>query len=272
MFTVSAQLPLKTENAGLFVSRGQGTHPTRTISSFELIFVRCGTLRMFEGKQSFVLPENSYLILYPGRLHGGAGDYPPDLSFYWIHFVMGTACSARTKHGVRLVMPQTGIVQRPERLVELYRQFLADQESGEQNQARGSLQMFSMLELLASAKKGRPASAVPPLITRAECLLTQEGHTGIRTGEIARRLHCNPDYLGRLYKRHVGLTLTEAILRRRMNEAQRRLLDGTENIGEIARSCGFGELKYFRKLFKKAKGITPSAYRRQYTRVHYNTA
>ena len=163
-------------------------------------------------------------------------------------------------------------MQRPERLVELYRQFLADQESGEQNPVRSSLQMLAMLEWVANSKTDRPVSIVPPLITRADCLLTQEGHTGFRTAEIARRLHCNPDYLGRLYKRHKGMTLTEAILRRRMNEAQRRLLDSTGNIGEIARSCGFGELKYFRKLFKKAKGITPSAYRRQYSRVHYNTA
>ena len=73
-------------NGGLFVSRGKGTHPTRVIDSHELIFVRSGILELFEEERRFRLGPGEALVLWPGRRHGGAAPYPPDLSFFWIHF------------------------------------------------------------------------------------------------------------------------------------------------------------------------------------------
>lgn len=256
------------ENAGLFVSRGEGMHPTRSISSYELIFVQSGVLKMFEGKQQFILPRHSYLILHPGRLHGGTETYPPDLSFYWIHFRIP---KKDLKGNAKLLIPQTGIAHQPERIIELYRQFLADQESKNQTPARSALQMLSILELI-SCGKTRSAPEASALITRAKQLIVQEAHTGIRTSDIAKRLHCNPDYLGRSYKQYNRSTITEALLNQRIKLAQGHLMDSTMNITEIAMHCGFEDPKYFRKNFKRIKGMTPSAYRHQYSRVHYNTA
>ena len=46
-------------------------HPTRIISSHELILVRQGRLEMWEEEKAFALEEGHTLHLWPGRRHGG---------------------------------------------------------------------------------------------------------------------------------------------------------------------------------------------------------
>jgi AraC-like DNA-binding protein len=43
--------------------------------------------------------------------------------------------------------------------------------------------------------------------------------------------------------------------------ASRLLLSSSDNILEIAAECGYDNLSYFNRLFKKKYGVTPSAYR-----------
>ena len=73
-------------NGGRFISRGKGRHAVRTIDSNEIIFVIKGTLTMFEETRFFDLHAGDYLLLHRGRKHGGILDYPPGLSFFWLHF------------------------------------------------------------------------------------------------------------------------------------------------------------------------------------------
>jgi len=42
-------------------------------------------------------------------------------------------------------------------------------------------------------------------------------------------------------------------------------------IGEAAVECGFGDLAFFRKVFKRVVGTTPVAFRRLHSRIHVNT-
>jgi hypothetical protein len=45
---LSPRLGLRAHNGGLFVSPGHGTHPDRVLDCYELIFVRQGTLSLWE--------------------------------------------------------------------------------------------------------------------------------------------------------------------------------------------------------------------------------
>ena len=74
-------------SAGRFISRGKGRHITRVIDSYELILVVSGVLEMFEESRRFRVAAGEYLVLSPGRRHGGIGAYSADLSFFWCHFL-----------------------------------------------------------------------------------------------------------------------------------------------------------------------------------------
>jgi AraC-like DNA-binding protein len=267
-------LPIRALNAGLFVSRGQGTHATRTIDSHELIFVRSGVLGIFEGPRRFEVRAGEALHLWPGRRHGGTAPYPPDLSFYWLHFRV-TERAARTS-GARpvLALPQHLRVGRPDRLTELLRRFLDDQESGRLTPLAGALLVALMLEeatLAPPPAAGRTASVAEALAARADGFVLTRFHQPVSTWDAARELGCSPDYLGRMYRRMRGMTLTEAINRTRLRHARRLLMDSSLNVDEVARAAGFSEAGYFRRVFRRAEGFSPSAFRRSYARMHLNT-
>ena len=49
------------------------------------------------------------------------------------------------------------------------------------------------------------------------------------------------------------------------------LQEGGLSLKEVARLCGFADAGYFRRVFHRGTGVSPSAYRRLHARVHVNT-
>jgi AraC-like DNA-binding protein len=269
-------LPVRALNAGLFVSRGQGIHVTRTIDSHEMIFTRSGVLGMFEEDRRFEVRAGEALHLWPGRRHGGTLPYPADLSFYWLHFRMAEPASRPARGAAELVLPQHVRVGRPDRLTELLRRFLDDQESGRLTVLSGALLVTLMLEEASGA--GSPAAGVAAAASGAEALAARADefilthfHEPVSAWDVAGKLGCNPDYLGRVYRRMRRITLTEAINRARLRHARKLLMDSNLNVDGVARAAGFSEAGYFRRVFQRGEGVTPSAFRRSYARMHMNT-
>jgi AraC-like DNA-binding protein len=84
------------------------------------------------------------------------------------------------------------------------------------------------------------------------------------TSLLAKELHCNADYLGRIYKRKFHLTLTEAIQRQRVRAAEKLLLNNSLALKEVAEQCGFNDVSYFRLIFRKITGLTPAVWKKRY--------
>lgn len=284
LLRLSMDLPVRAHNAGLFICRGEGRHGDRVIDSHELIFVRQGELKMYEEDQSFRIAPEETLILCAGHRHGGIGDYPPDLSFYWIHFEwLAGAAGRKARRSVRpghkqaktetLEIPRCGPVARPDRLAELFHWFLNDQESGRLTRAAADLLVLQMLQEVANRRLPDEAtdSAGAALAAQANRLVRTRFHEELQTSSLARELDCNPDYLGRVYHRAYGYTLTEGIHRARLKEARSLLMDGQQNVDQIARAVGYSDPGYFRRIFRRQEGLSPRAYRRLHARVHINT-
>ncbi len=63
------------------------------------------------------------------------------------------------------------------------------------------------------------------------------------------------------FKKHLGQTPVEYILKERINHAKSLLQDTSLNITDICYQSGFNNMNYFIKQFKKLEGITPKQYR-----------
>ncbi|MHC4914273.1 MAG: AraC family transcriptional regulator [Planctomycetota bacterium] len=256
-------------HGGLFISRGRGIHPDRTIDSFELILVRSGRLGMGEEDRRFDLSAGDTLLLWPGRRHYGTEAYPEDLSFFWVHFRLPRR--KRRTAGQVLRVPQTARPSRPDRLAELYSRYLDDQESGTRDELTSALTIGLMLAEVCRAAPPPGAGVSAALAARADAFVRTHFHEPISTGLVARELDCNPDYLGRVFRRTFGFGLTEAIHRRRLVHARRLLLESTANIAEVAREVGFEDPGYFRRVFRRREGVSPRAFRKIHARMHVNT-
>lgn len=273
MLRLSRNCPIRAQNAGLFISRGNGRHPTRVIFSHELIFIRRGELEMWEDDRVFHLTEGQTLHLKPKKRHGSVSEMPANLEFYWIHFEIMDDFPCSDTPDMALEIPQVKRVERPDRLEYLFRYFLDEQETGHLQQVQAN--WLTMLMLLEVARHTNPRKethdSISLLATRAHSFIRLNFDQAITAGDVAGALGYNTDYLGRVYRKTYGYTLTEAIHRRRIKAACRYLLDTDMLIEEVAKTCGYSDTNYFRRVFQHHMSSTPRAYRKQYAHMHVNT-
>ena len=84
----------------------------------------------------------------------------------------------------------------------------------------------------------------------------------LSVNELAKSVFLNPDYLGRIFKKQTGFSLTEMIQKVRIENACNMLRNTDKSVSEIAFLCGFEDVKFFYTVFKKRMGILPSDYRK----------
>ena len=86
----------------------------------------------------------------------------------------------------------------------------------------------------------------------------------IRMETIASFLGLNPVYCGALFHRIHGMTIKEFTNKVRIQRAASILHEERMRLSAVAYMCGFSDVYYFSKTFKKIMGISPSRWERQY--------
>lgn len=273
MLDLNIHLPISVQNGGLFISRGVGGHPQRELDSWELIFVEKGTLTIREDDTLFSVKAGESLLLWPHRKHVGVGIFPADLKFYWLHFELNAQCEKNADNPVSLIsMPQHGQVINPQYVISLFRQFLSEQEAINRSGSLELILLLIMQQLSVAANNHTQADeSGAALAYKAQQLIRTQFHLPVSTSSLSRQLHCNADYLGRVYRQTFQITITEAIHRQRVLSAEKMLISDSCSLSEVAERCGFQDVGYFRKVFRKAMGLTPAAWKRRYCKVHINS-
>lgn len=86
-------------------------------------------------------------------------------------------------------------------------------------------------------------------------------HQDVNVEEIAFSVHVSYSHLARLFKNHMGETITSYLNKRRVQLAQSLLVGSRKSLTQIASEVGFRNVNYFCSVFKKICNITPGKYR-----------
>ena len=78
-------------------------------------------------------------------------------------------------------------------------------------------------------------------------------------------LSVNGSYLSNLFRREVGMTITEYVTSRRIEHAKGLLSMSRNPIKTVAKQAGIPDVQYFSRIFKRYTGMTPSQYREKKT-------
>lgn len=105
-------------------------------------------------------------------------------------------------------------------------------------------------------------NTINPKIEEAVKYLSNHFTEDIVLDKLAQRLYINPYYLCHLFKRTIGLTVTDFLIHTRIHHAKRLLSSTNMPITEIAEAVGFNSFSYFGRAFKKLVGTTPRAFRK----------
>jgi AraC-like DNA-binding protein len=167
---------------------------------------------------------------------------------------------------------QSGFKVPPEHAVEISGKMLKVTSSN------GTEQLIQFVDLL---KQLSSYSDITPLASGQKTQLVSE-HEGIRVGNIynyimqhydkpitledaAKQAHMTPQAFCRFFKKHTLHTFVSFLNEVRINEACKKLTDGTyDNIATVAYTCGFNSITNFNRVFKTVTCKSPSEYINSY--------
>lgn len=101
-----------------------------------------------------------------------------------------------------------------------------------------------------------------PIITGCKDYVNKHLSQKITLSQLAQMLNVNASYLSDLFSRQEGITLSEYILREKVEASKRQLIFTDESYGTIAYNYAFSSQSHYGKTFKKFTGLTPKEYRK----------
>lgn len=101
-----------------------------------------------------------------------------------------------------------------------------------------------------------------PKIKKTLSFIRNNYHSNITLDDIALHSGMSKKYFCSFFKKMTTKTPFEYLISYRVEKATKMLINTDKIITDIAYECGFNDLSYFIKTFKKIKGITPNAVRK----------
>lgn len=83
----------------------------------------------------------------------------------------------------------------------------------------------------------------------------------IRVHNVAYEIGISENYFRKLFKKEMGVSVLEYIIKVRMDAAVTLLINSNYNISEIAELTGYSDYRQFHKIFNDRFGCSPKQYR-----------
>lgn len=83
----------------------------------------------------------------------------------------------------------------------------------------------------------------------------------IAVDTLSRKAYMSRNEFYRWFREQFGVSPLEYINRERIKLAKQLMADQQNSITQVSHQCGFTDVNYFVRLFKKAEGVTPGSYR-----------
>ncbi len=84
----------------------------------------------------------------------------------------------------------------------------------------------------------------------------------LRLGAFAEKYNYSLSHLSKKFREETGQTFMEYLQRIRMEQACKLLEENALTVSEIAEAVGYGDLKFFQKVFKETLGVSPGQFRK----------
>lgn len=263
-FSCGSGEPVRCDVCGQLRSADGFCHHRRCFGYHVLILVTEGTLYITAAGKPFAVSAGEYIFLRAGEEHYGHRPSEGRLTYFWVHFQAEQAFV--TEEGGLYCLTEYGPVPEPEETVrEIQRMLTLSME--DTAAARRMLDFAcSLLLLELTCREPRQDtehdSGYPAVVNGALQWIRSRCGSPFTVAAMAKELGYRPDYLSAVFKRHTGVSIIRYANTLRIRMAKNLLANCDLSVQEVACSCGFGDEKYFMKLFRQLEDVTPTQYRR----------
>lgn len=121
----------------------------------------------------------------------------------------------------------------------------------------------SAKQLNLKKKQKLPVTPSQKRVNEIISYLQEHIRENIGIPDIAAHFFLNPDYLARLFKSHMHISIGHYFTLQKINAAEELLRTGS-TVTEVQETLGYSSYAYFFKTFQKITGMSPSRYRSRY--------
>ena len=140
---------------------------------------------------------------------------------------------------------------------------LDDERGGEAIFLASVLRLLTMLDRYSL----QSTLATADVMSRAVEYINSNLFSKLDIDEICAHVHVSKYHFCRAFKKKMGMTVMEYVLKTRIVMAKSMLAKERLSITEISYRCGFSSPAYFSRVFKIDTGITPFQYRRMNSEI-----
>ena len=99
----------------------------------------------------------------------------------------------------------------------------------------------------------------PRIVRKCVQYITAHTHENITLEQLAEGSEYSKEYIAKLFRKHMGMSVSDYIQKTRIDEAKELLREG-KSCGEVACILNYTSQSYFIRQFKKQTGMTPKLY------------
>ncbi|MDB6029422.1 MAG: AraC family transcriptional regulator [Verrucomicrobiales bacterium] len=163
----------------------------------------------------------------------------------------GLRYTGRTAATITTAVQEIGHVNGPEQVGLLLRLFSLMAKAPSSEETLLSLRSFSL----------STESTHQQAISETLRYLLANFRDEIRLSEVLRRARMSKATFSRQFKKHSGKTMSEFVSHIRLQAACRELVETNRSVLEIALSCGFSQVSFFNRIFRRIFHCSPTQYR-----------
>ncbi len=126
----------------------------------------------------------------------------------------------------------------------------------------GALKDWISSSLLLFAQSRQAAASQDTAVAIVKAYIESHLSDELDRDTLASMVYLNADYLSHLFKKDTGSSLINYIIDRRIAHSKELLAKGEMSIRDIAITCGFQNISYFSRQFKKSTGMTPRQFKK----------
>ncbi|MCL1862831.1 MAG: AraC family transcriptional regulator [Defluviitaleaceae bacterium] len=223
----------------------------------DLTYVTGGQAVYTINRQKYMVEEGDVICIPKGSERSAISSDPTKFECFAVNFIMSSFLGEE----ITVPLPIHSKVGIQNDLISHYRKLSEDflaKSPGYVMRSRARLMLIIQryMEMLVYEVD---THRFDPRVKQAIRYITENYAEPLTISIVAENVSLNPVYFGTLFKRETHVTFRDYLNTIRVNQAEDMLRAGTWNVTEVAGHCGFADVFYFSRLFKKIKGIPPSS-------------
>ena len=149
------------------------------------------------------------------------------------------------------------------RIDEITKEAIQKYESAKNIAEIETVQLDMLLALTNEVKNAKEARVYSPVIRAVLGYLIANYSGEISVNSLSQKYNVSPEYLSRLFKKEIGVAITEYISDLRLKKATDLLKSEKLSVSDISQYVGYTDQNYFARAFKKRYGVSPTLYRKE---------